>query len=136
MSITLAVIINLFVIFGLANDYCVVCLCFCRIFIVVGCRKLSEKKMKSVIVRKDAIYDSLQQMIDNIKVLKSSDKKALYVQKLKDDIIETTHTALKSEAAIGALMFGVAALIRFGFPFVISYGAYLLSQGQIEQKTR
>jgi len=92
--------------------------------------------MKSVIVRKDAIYDSLQQMIDNIKVLKSSDKKALYVQKLKDDIIETTHTALKSEAAIGALMFGVAALIRFGFPLVISYGAYLLSQGQIEQKTR
>ena len=109
---------------------------FAGFFIVVGCRKLSEKKMKSVIVRKDGIYDSLQQMIDNIKVLKSSDKKYLYVQKLKDDITETTHVALKSEAAIGALMFGVAALIRFGFPLVISYGAYLLSQGQIEQKTR
>ena len=108
---------------------------FAGFFIVVGCRKLSEKKMKSVIVRKDGIYDSLQQMIDNIKVLKSSDKKALYVQKLKDDITETTSVALKSEAAIGALMFGVAALIRFGFPLVISYGAYLLSQGQIELLT-
>ena len=105
---------------------------FAGFFIIVGCRKLSEKKMKSVIVRKDAIYDSLQQMIDNIKVLKSSDKKAAYVHKLKDDITETTGAALKAEASIGALMFGVAMLIRFGFPLVISYGAYLLSQGRIE----
>ena len=108
---------------------------FAGFFIIVGCRKLSEKKMKSVIVRKDAIYDSLQQMIDNIKVLKSSDKKAAYVHKLKEDITETTGAALKAEASIGALMFGVAMLIRFGFPLVISYGAYLLSQGRIELVT-
>ena len=91
--------------------------------------------MKNVIVRKDAIYDSLQQMIDNIKVLKSSDKKADYVRHLREDITETTSTALKSEASMGALIFGMAALIRFGFPLVISYGAYLLSQGQIELLT-
>ena len=108
---------------------------FAGFFIIIGCRKLSEKKMKSVIVRKDAIYDSLQQMIDNIKVLKSSDKKASYVQQLKDDITETTSVALKSEAAIGALIFGCSVLIRFGFPLVISYGAYLLSQGHIELLT-
>ena len=70
---------------------------FAGFFIIVGCRRLSERKMKSVIVRKDAIYDSLQQMIDNIKVLKSSDKKADYVQHLKDDITETTGVALKSK---------------------------------------
>ena len=104
-------------------------------FIIIACRRLSEKQMKSVIVRKDAIYDSLQQMIDNIKVLKSSDKKADYVQRLKDDITETTGAALKAEAAIGALIFGCSALIRFGFPLVISYGAYLLSQGRIELLT-
>ena len=108
---------------------------FAGFFIIVGCRKLSEKKMKSVIVCKDALYDSLQQMIDNIKVLKSSDKKASYVQQLKDDITETTSVALKSEAAIGALIFGCSVLIRFGFPLVISYGAYLLSQGHIELLT-
>ena len=108
---------------------------FAGFFIIIGCRKLSEKKMKSVIVCKDALYDSLQQMIDNIKVLKSSDKKASYVQQLKDDITETTSVALKSEAAIGALIFGMAALVRFGFPLVISYGAYLLSQGHIELLT-
>ena len=100
---------------------------FAGFFIIVGCRKLSEKKMKSVIVCKDALYDSLQQMIDNIKVLKSSDKKASYVQQLKDDITETTSVALKSEAAIGALIFGCS--------LVISYGAYLLSQGHIELLT-
>ena len=111
-----------------------VCACV-GFFIIIGCRRLSEKKMKSVIVRKDAIYDSLQQMIDNIKVLKSSDKKAAYLQKLKDDITETTGAALKAEAAIGALIFGCSALIRFGFPLVISYGAYLLSQGRIELVT-
>ena len=108
---------------------------FAGFFIIIGCRKLSEKKMKSVIVCKDALYDSLQQMIDNIKVLKSSDKKASYVQQLKDDITETTSVALKSEAAIGALIFGCSVLIRFGFPLVISYGAYLLSQGHIELLT-
>ena len=108
---------------------------FAGFLIIVGCRRLSERKMKSVIMRKDAIYDSFQQMIENIKVLKSSDKKTDYVQRLKDDIIETTGAALKSEASIGALMFGVAALIRFGFPLVISYGAYLLSKGRIELVT-
>ena len=108
---------------------------FAGFFIVVGCRRLSEKKMKSVIVRKDSIYDSLQQMIENVKVLKSSDKKAEYVQKLKTDITEATGAALKSEASIGALMFGVAMFIRFGFPLVISYGAFLLTQGQIELLT-
>ena len=108
---------------------------FAGFFIVVGCRRLSEKKMKSVIVRKDSIYDSLQQMIENVKVLKSSDKKAEYVQKLKTDITEATGAALKSEASIGALMFGVAMFIRFGFPLVISYGAFLLVQGQIELLT-
>ena len=108
---------------------------FAGFFIIVGCRKLSEKKMKGVIIRKDAIYNSLQQMIDNIKVLKASDKKAAYVQQLKDDITETTSVALKSEAAIGALIFGCSTLIRFGFPLVISYGAYLLSQGRIELLT-
>lgn len=104
-------------------------------FVIVACRKLSEKKMKSVIVRKDATYDSLQQMIDNVKVLKSSDKKTSYVQKLKNDITETTGAALKAEASMGALMFGMAALVRFGFPLVISYGAYLLLQGRIELLT-
>ena len=104
-------------------------------FIIIACRRLSERKMKCVIVHKDAIYDSLQQMIDNIKVLKSSDKKADYVQRLKDDITETTGAALKSEATVGALIFGMVALIRFGFPLVISYGAYLLSQGRIELLT-
>ncbi|EMB44425.1 MULTISPECIES: ABC transporter ATP-binding protein [Treponema] len=108
---------------------------FAGFFIVVGCRRLSERKMKSVIVRKDSIYDSLQQMIENVKVLKSSDKKAEYVQKLKTDITEATGAALKSEASIGALMFGVAMFIRFGFPLVISYGAFLLVQGQIELLT-
>ncbi len=108
---------------------------FAGFFIIVGCRRLSERKMKSVIVRKDSIYDSLQQMIENVKVLKSSDKKAEYVQKLKTDITEATGAALKSEASIGALMFGVAMFIRFGFPLVISYGAFLLAQGQIELLT-
>ena len=108
---------------------------FAGFFIVVGCRRLSERKMKSVIVCKDSIYDSLQQMIENVKVLKSSDKKAEYVQKLKTDITEATGAALKSEASIGALMFGVAMFIRFGFPLVISYGAFLLAQGQIELLT-
>ena len=105
---------------------------FAGFFIIVGCRRLSERKMKTVIVRKDAIYDSLQQMIDNVKVLKSSDKKAEYVQRLKTDITETTGTALKAEASMGALIFGMAALIRFGFPLVISFGAYLLSQGSLD----
>ena len=108
---------------------------FAGFFIIVAARSVLDKKAKQVFAQKDLIYDSLQQMIDNIKVLKSSDKKAAYVQKLKDDITESTYITLKAEAAGGAFIFGSAAIIRFGFPLVISYGAYLLSQGRIELLT-
>ncbi|WP_315326148.1 ABC transporter ATP-binding protein [Treponema socranskii] len=108
---------------------------FAGFFIIVAARSVLDKKAKQAFAQKDLIYDSLQQMIDNIKVLKSSDKKAAYVQKLKDDITESTYITLKAEAAGGAFIFGSAAIIRFGFPLVISYGAYLLSQGRIELLT-
>ncbi|WP_277055601.1 ABC transporter ATP-binding protein [Treponema socranskii] len=108
---------------------------FAGFFIIVAARSVLDKKAKQVFAQKDLIYDSLQQMIDNIKVLKSSDKKAVYVQKLKDDITEATYVTLKAEAAGGAFIFGSAAIVRFGFPLVISYGAYLLSQGRIELLT-
>ena len=108
---------------------------FAGFFIIVAARSVLDKKAKQAFAQKDLIYDSLQQMIDNIKVLKSSDKKAAYVQKLKDDITEATYITLKAEAAGGAFIFGSAAIVRFGFPLVISYGAYLLSQGRIELLT-
>ncbi|ERF59373.1 ABC transporter, ATP-binding protein [Treponema socranskii subsp. socranskii VPI DR56BR1116 = ATCC 35536] len=108
---------------------------FAGFFIIVAARSVLDKKAKQVFARKDLIYDSFQQMIDNIKVLKSSDKKAVYVQKLKDDITESTYVTLKAEAVGGAFIFGSAAIVRFGFPLVISYGAYLLAQGRIELLT-
>ncbi|MFC2387245.1 ABC transporter ATP-binding protein [Treponema socranskii] len=108
---------------------------FAGFFIIVAARSVLDKKAKQAFAQKDLIYDSLQQMIDNIKVLKSSDKKAAYVQKLKDDITESTYVTLKAEAAGGAFIFGSAAIVRFSFPLVISYGAYLLSQGRIELLT-
>ena len=108
---------------------------FAGFFIIVAARSVLDKKAKQAFAQKDLIYDSLQQMIDNVKVLKSSDKKTVYVQKLKDDITESTYITLKAEAAGGAFIFGSAAIVRFGFPLVISYGAYLLSQGRIELLT-
>ena len=108
---------------------------FAGFFIIVAARSVLDKKAKQAFAQKDLIYDSLQQMIDNIKVLKSSDKKAAYVQKLKDDITESTYVTLKAEAVGGAFIFGSAAIVRFGFPLVISYGAYLLSHGRIELLT-
>ncbi|QNL96218.1 ABC transporter ATP-binding protein [Treponema sp. Marseille-Q4132] len=108
---------------------------FAGFFIIVAARSVLDKKAKQVFARKDSIYDSFQQMIDNVKVLKSSDKKTVYVQKLKDDITESTYITLKAEAVGGAFIFGSAAIVRFGFPLVISYGAFLLSQGRIELLT-
>lgn len=108
---------------------------FAGFFIIVAARSVLDKKAKQAFAQKDLIYDSLQQMIDNIKVLKSSDKKAVYVQKLKNDITESTYITLKAEAVGGAFIFGSAAIVRFGFPLVISYGAYLLAHGRIELLT-
>ena len=108
---------------------------FAGFFIIVAARSVLDKKAKQVFAQKDLIYDSFQQMIDNIKVLKSSDKKAVYVQKLKDDITESTYITLKAEAVGGAFIFGSAAIVRFGFPLVISYGAYLLAHGSIDLLT-
>ena len=108
---------------------------FAGFFIIIAARSVLAKKVKQVFAQKDSIYDSLQQMIDNIKVLKSSDKKTLYEQKLKKDIADSTYITLKAEAVGGAFIFGSAAIIRFGFPLVISYGAFLLSHGHIELLT-
>ena len=108
---------------------------FAGFFIIVAARSVLDKKAKQVFAQKDSIYDSFQQMIDNIKVLKSSDKKAAYVQKLKNDITESTYITLKAEAVGGAFIFGSAAIVRFGFPLVISYGAYLLAHGRIDLLT-
>ena len=108
---------------------------FAGFFIIVAARSVLAKKAKQVFAQKDSIYDSLQQMIDNIKVLKSSDKKTVYEQKLKKDIADSTYITLKAEAVGGAFIFGSAAIIRFGFPLVISYGAFLLSHGHIDLLT-
>ena len=108
---------------------------FAGFFIIIAARSVLAKKAKQAFAQKDSIYDSLQQMIDNIKVLKSSDKKTAYEQKLKKDITDSTYITLKAEIVGGAFIFGSAAIIRFGFPLVISYGAYLLSQGRIELLT-
>ncbi|MEL3902634.1 MAG: ABC transporter ATP-binding protein [Treponema phagedenis] len=77
------------------------------------------------------IYNSIQQMLDNIKVLKSSDKKENYVQKVKDDIAYSTKEAVKAELFVGSIMIGSIIVIRFGFPLVIAVGAVLFAQGTL-----
>ncbi|UTY24764.1 ABC transporter ATP-binding protein [Treponema denticola] len=77
------------------------------------------------------VYNSIQQMLDNIKVLKSSDKKESYVQKVKDDIAHSTKEAVKAELFVGSTMIGSIIIIRFGFPLVIAVGAVLYAQGSL-----
>ena len=77
------------------------------------------------------VYNSIQQMLDNIKVLKSSDKKENYVQKVKDDIAHSTKEAVKAELFVGSTMIGSIIIIRFGFPLVIAVGAVLYAQGSL-----
>ena len=70
-------------------------------------------------------------MLDNIKVLKSSDKKENYVQKVKDDIAHSTKEAVKAELFVGSTMIASIIIIRFGFPLVIAVGAILYAQGSL-----
>ena len=77
------------------------------------------------------VYNSIQQMLDNIKVLKSSDKKENYVQKVKDDIAYSTKEAVRAELFVGSTMIASIIIIRFGFPLVIAVGAILYAQGSL-----
>ncbi|WP_428768983.1 ABC transporter ATP-binding protein [Treponema sp. HNW] len=96
---------------------------------------LSRKKARRYAVRVNGIlfgiYNSIQQMLDNIKVLKSSDKKESYVQKVKADIAYSTTEAVKAELFVGSTMIGSIIVIRFGFPLVIAIGAILFAQGTL-----
>ena len=96
---------------------------------------MSRKQSRRYAVRINAIlfgvYNSIQQMLDNIKVLKSSDKKESYVQKVKDDITYSTKEAVKAELFVGSTMTGSIIVIRFGFPLVIAVGAVLYAQGSL-----
>ncbi|UTC66843.1 MULTISPECIES: ABC transporter ATP-binding protein [unclassified Treponema] len=93
---------------------------------------LSRKQARRYAVRMNGIlfgiYNSIQQMLDNVKVLKSSDKKESYVQKVKDDIAYSTKEAVKAELFVGSVMIGSIIVIRFGFPLVIAAGAVLYAQ--------
>ncbi|UTC75410.1 ABC transporter ATP-binding protein [Treponema sp. OMZ 792] len=96
---------------------------------------LSRKKARRYAVHVNGIlfgiYNSIQQMLDNIKVLKSSDKKENYVKKVKDDIAYITKEAVKAELFVGSIMIGSIIVIRFGFPLVIAVGAVLFAQGTL-----
>ncbi|UTC63075.1 ABC transporter ATP-binding protein [Treponema sp. OMZ 787] len=96
---------------------------------------LSRKKARRYAVHVNGIlfgiYNSIQQMLDNIKVLKSSDKKENYVKKVKDDITYSTKEAVKAELFVGSIMIGSIIVIRFGFPLVIAVGAVLFAQGTL-----
>ena len=96
---------------------------------------LSRKQARRYAVRINTVllgvYNSIQQMLDNIKVLKSSDKKESYVQKIKDDIAHSTKEAVRAELFVGSTMIGSIIIIRFGFPLVIAVGAILYAQGSL-----
>ena len=96
---------------------------------------LSRKQARRYAVNMNGIlfgiYNSIQQMLDNIKVLKSSDKKENYVKKVKDDIAYSTKEAVKAELFVGSTMIGSIIVIRFGFPLVIAAGAVLYAQGTL-----
>ena len=96
---------------------------------------LSRKRARRYAVRINTVllgvYNSIQQMLDNIKVLKSSDKKESYVQKIKDDIAHSTKEAVRAELFVGSTMIGSIIIIRFGFPLVIAVGAILYAQGSL-----
>ncbi|UTC66834.1 MULTISPECIES: ABC transporter ATP-binding protein [unclassified Treponema] len=100
-------------------------------FLVYMSRKQSRRfgvQMNSILF---GIYNSIQQMLDNIKVLKSSDKKDDYVQAVKDRIAFSTKEAVKAELFTGVVMIGSIIVVRFGFPLVIAVGAVLYAQGSL-----
>ncbi|MGP1593893.1 MAG: ABC transporter ATP-binding protein [Treponema sp.] len=100
-------------------------------FFVYISRKQSRRfgiRMNTILF---GIYNSIQQMLDNIKVLKSSDKKDDYVQAVKDEIAFSTKEAVKAELFTGVVMIGSIIVVRFGFPIVIAVGAILYAQGTL-----
>ena len=99
--------------------------------IVFFARIIIKKSLKRVMVIKLSVYSLIQQLLENIQVLKSSDKKDDYVQHTKDRIDYFTKESVKAEFLSGSAMIGAIIIIRFGFPLVIAYGGVLIARGEL-----
>ena len=99
--------------------------------IVLFARILIRKSSKRIMAIKLSVYNLIQQLLENIKVLKSSDKKDDYVQHTKNTIDYSTKESVKAEFLSGSAIIGAIIIIRFGFPLVIAYGGFLIAREEI-----
>ncbi|MGF7108738.1 ABC transporter ATP-binding protein [Treponema pedis] len=104
---------------------------FIGFLLVYGSRFVARRRAVYVNSLQLGVYNSIQQLLDTIKVLKSSDKKEDYVERTKAAIAHATKEATKAEFLVGAIMIGSVIVIRFGFPLVIAVGAILFARGEL-----
>ncbi|MDN5341919.1 MAG: ATP-binding cassette, subfamily bacterial IrtB/YbtQ [Oceanotoga sp.] len=105
------------------------------VIMILVTKNIQHKNNKMVSKSKLKIYDSIQEILDNIKVIKGSNLEDIYYDKLKGKLDDSIKKALKVEFSTGSIIMSAQSILRLGFVTVIIAGIYFIMNGQIDLMT-
>jgi ATP-binding cassette subfamily B protein IrtB len=99
--------------------------------LIFGSKKLQDKfgtqKIKSKLISSDGV----QECLENIKDIKSSNREEEYLVKLDRKLDDVIRASIRSELVTGSFISSASIVLRLGFASTVLIGATLLGRGEI-----
>lgn len=99
--------------------------------IIFGSKKLQDKFGAAKIRSKLASADGVQECLENIKDIKSSNREREYLAGLDQKLDDVIRASVRSELITGSFISSASIVLRLGFASTVLLGATLLGQGKI-----
>lgn len=99
--------------------------------IIFASKRLQDKFGTEKIKSKLASADGVQECLENIKDIKSSNREAEYLAKLDRKLDYVVRASIRSELVTGSFISSASIVLRLGFASTVLIGATLLGRGEI-----
>ncbi len=99
--------------------------------IIFGSKRLQDKFGTEKIRAKLASADGVQECLENIKDIKSSNREKEYLEKLEQKLDYVVRASIRSELVTGSFISSASIVLRLGFASTVLIGANLLGRGEI-----
>ena len=99
--------------------------------IIFGSKKLQDKYGMEKVKSKLASSDGVQECLENIKDIKSSNREKEYLAKLDQKLNDVIRASIRSELVTGSFISSASIVLRLGFASTVLLGATLLGHGEI-----